>query len=134
MTTPCRSPSPPWLLPTRPRSALAGRGVLALLLCSALLGGCGGGTPAEGGEDGSSPPTGGTQPVNADARLLASNCFQCHGTGGSGGFEAIRGGEADELREYRDLARRPASSDIMAAHAQGYTDAQISLILSYLKQ
>lgn len=71
--------------------------------------------------------------IDSPGRLLASNCFQCHGTGGTGGFDKIRGGEAEEIREYRDLARKPARQDIMAAHAQGYTDAQIALILQNLK-
>ena len=64
-------------------------------------------------------------------RLLASNCFQCHGTGGVGGFDNIRGSEAAEVKEY---LRKPASSDIMAAHAQGYTSAQLDAIIAYLQQ
>jgi sulfide dehydrogenase cytochrome subunit len=72
-----------------------------------------------------------TQPANTSGRLLASNCFQCHGTLGTGGFDSIRSKDADELLEYMS---KPASSDIMAAHAQGYTRAQLQLISSYLKQ
>lgn len=72
-----------------------------------------------------------TQPANTTGRLLASNCFQCHGTGGIGGFERIRGGEAGEVRDYLSL---PANSSIMAAHAQGYTSAQINAIIAYLQQ
>lgn len=75
----------------------------------------------------------GANALASPGRLLASNCFQCHGTGGTGGFENIRGGEADEVREYRNLAKEPARRDIMAAHAQGYTDAQIALIIQNLK-
>ncbi len=71
------------------------------------------------------------QPANTAGRLLASNCFQCHGTGGIGGFDNIRGKEASEVREYLS---RPASSSIMAAHAQGYTTAQLNAIISYLQQ
>ncbi len=71
------------------------------------------------------------QPVNTSGRLLASNCFQCHGTGGGGGFESIRGGEASEVLEYLG---RPASNSIMTAHAQGYTTAQLSAIIAYLQQ
>jgi hypothetical protein len=71
------------------------------------------------------------QPGNTSGRLLASNCFQCHGTGGVGGFENIRKGEASELREYLN---QPASSGIMAAHAQGYTMTQINAIITYLQQ
>lgn len=72
-----------------------------------------------------------TQPVNTAGRLLASNCFQCHGTGGVGGFDKIRGKEAAEVKEY---LRKTASSSIMAAHAQGYTDAQLNAIITYLQQ
>ena len=66
-----------------------------------------------------------------NGRLLASNCFQCHGTGGVGGFDRIRGSDAAEVRDY---LRKSASSDIMAAHAQGYTSAQLDAIIAYLKQ
>ena len=72
-----------------------------------------------------------TQPTNTAGRLLASNCFQCHGTGGVGGFDNIRGKEASEVREY---LTRSANSSIMAAHAQGYTNAQLNAIISYLQQ
>ena len=70
-------------------------------------------------------------PATTASRLLASNCFQCHGTNGSGGFERITGGEAGEIREFRS---KIAGKDIMAAHAQGYTDAQIEALVSYLNQ
>lgn len=72
-----------------------------------------------------------TQPMNTVGRLLASNCFQCHGTGGVGGFDRIRGGNAAEIRDY---LTRSANSAIMAAHAQGYTPAQLNAIVSYLQQ
>lgn len=72
-----------------------------------------------------------TQPANTTGRLLASNCFQCHSTGGVGGFDRIRGSEASEVKEY---LRKPARSDIMAAHAQGYTSEQLDKIIAYLQQ
>jgi len=72
-----------------------------------------------------------TQPTNTTGRLLASNCFQCHGTGGVGGFDRIRGGNATEIRDYLS---RSANSSIMAAHAQGYTTAQLNAIITYLQQ
>ena len=72
-----------------------------------------------------------TQPRNTEGRLLASNCFQCHGTNGTGGFESIRGGEAKEVMEF---LTKPASKEIMAAHAQGYTTAQLQKIIAYLQQ
>lgn len=75
------------------------------------------------------PPA--SQPVLAQGRLLASNCYQCHGTLGQGGFESIRGSDAAEVLEY---LTRPAASDIMAAHAQGYTRAQLQTVIAYLQQ
>ena len=66
-----------------------------------------------------------------EGRLLASNCFQCHGTNGTGGFDSIRGGEAEEITEF---LTKTASRDIMAAHAQGYTPAQLDAIVKYLNQ
>jgi len=71
-----------------------------------------------------------TQPANTTGRLLASNCFQCHGTGGMGGFDRIRG-NASDLRNYLNQA---ANSSIMAAHAQGYTPSQLTAIVTYLQQ
>jgi Cytochrome C oxidase, cbb3-type, subunit III len=108
----------------------------ATALC-AVLSACGGSGGSDNSGDGGSGGGGAVtlidQPADTTGRLLASNCFQCHGTGGQGGFESLRG-EADEVRRYRDLAARPARSDIMAAHAQGYTDAQISAVIRYLQQ
>lgn len=71
------------------------------------------------------------QPASTTGRLLASNCFQCHGTGGVGGFDSIRGGDAAEIKEY---LTQTANSSIMAAHAQGYTSAQLNTIIAYLQK
>lgn len=90
-------------------------------------------SPQGSSKDSSSGSSGGriVQPKNTEGRLLASNCFQCHGTMGTGGFENIRGGEAEEVLEYMT---KTASRDIMAAHAQGYTTAQLQKIIAYLQQ
>ena len=72
------------------------------------------------GSSGSAPLI--AQPANTEGRLLASNCFQCHGTLGTGGFDSIRGKEAREVLEFMN---KPAGGSIMAAHAQGYTPAQL---------
>ena len=126
-------------------------GAAASLLLGALLTGCGGGTDTATTRDGSattsadgavaselksdrvstSTTTTVTQPANTNGRLLASNCFQCHGTLGLGGFDKIRGSDAQEVLEY---LTKPASSDIMAAHAQGYTLDQLKAIVAYLQQ
>lgn len=67
-------------------------------------------------------------------RLLASNCFQCHGTNGQGpGFDRLAGKSADEV--YKELLEFRAGKEgngIMARHALGYSDAQLRLIALYL--
>jgi cytochrome c553 len=69
-------------------------------------------------------------------RLLASNCFQCHGTNGHGGFEAIAGESASEIyEELKEMQGNPATSEgekqIMAVHANGYSDAELHLIAKF---
>ena len=125
------------------RNTLAGRwGPLGAAALALALGACGGGGAEPTAETlAAAGPTETVAAVtNAAAlatatpppagRLLASNCFQCHGTGGNGGFEEIRGKSANELLEYQ---RKSASSNIMAAHIQGYTPEQLNLIAAYLK-
>jgi cytochrome c553 len=68
-------------------------------------------------------------------RLLASNCFQCHGTNGKGpGFDRLAGKSADEL--YEELQEfklgREDDGGLMSKHALGYTDAQLRAIAQYL--
>jgi cytochrome c553 len=76
------------------------------------------------------PATGEIHP----GRLLASNCFQCHGTNGSGGFERLQG-SGDLLSELRKFASgQEDAGGIMAAHAMGYTDQQLQLIADFLSK
>lgn len=69
-------------------------------------------------------------------RLLASNCFQCHGTNGAGpGFDTIAGKSVDEIyNNLREMKSETPGNDIMKAHARGYTDEQLRQISSYLSQ
>jgi len=69
-------------------------------------------------------------------RLLASNCYQCHGTNGSGGFDELRGKSASELlSDLRKFASGGEDPDgIMAAHALGYDDTQLQLIADFLSK
>lgn len=67
---------------------------------------------------------------NTNGRLLASNCYQCHGTNGIGGFDRIY--KSNVLSDLREFASGAEGSGIMAAHAQGFTDAQMQSIASYL--
>lgn len=71
--------------------------------------------------------------VPLNGRLLASNCFQCHGTDGKGGFEKLTGKSANEI--YGDLkafaSGKEDSEGIMAAHAMGFSDEQLKSVASY---
>ena len=66
-------------------------------------------------------------------RLLASNCFQCHGTDGRGGFDAIAGKSVGEIyKKLKEMQSKSPGDDLMVPHAKGYTDAQLRLIDGYL--
>jgi len=64
-------------------------------------------------------------------RLLASNCFQCHGTNGTGGVEKIAGKSASDI--YKDMKEMQQKSPpkMMDMHARGFTDAELQLIANY---
>ena len=68
-----------------------------------------------------------------NGRLLASNCFQCHGTNGTGGFDKLTGKSTSEI--YGDLKEFASGKEdpdgIMAAHAMGFSDEQLKSIASY---
>ena len=66
-------------------------------------------------------------------RLLASNCFQCHGTDGKGpGFEKLAGKSASDIyHELVDMRAGKEGDGLMSRHAMGYTDAQLRAIAQY---
>ena len=72
--------------------------------------------------------------VPPPGQLLASQCFQCHGTDGQAvsGFESITGKSANDM--YKGLLemsrRRP--ENIMDLQARAFTSAQLKLIAGYL--
>lgn len=73
--------------------------------------------------------------VNRDGRLLASQCFQCHGTNGHSlnGIDSLAGESASEIiEEMSEYQQKSANSDIMAAQAHGYSSAEIQLLADYL--
>ena len=71
-------------------------------------------------------------PVSAPGRLLASNCFQCHGTDGRGGFDAIAGKSSSEIvKELKEMRAENKPGEIRTRRAAGYTDAQLKLIGDY---
>lgn len=71
-----------------------------------------------------------------DGRLLASGCFQCHGTSGlKGGFGTLAGvGKLDMMNKLNDMRTKAARSNIMNPHARGYTTYQLSLIADYFSR
>ena len=93
-----------------------------------------GGTSASG-TAGASPATVSVATVVPVGRLLASNCFNCHGTDGhpSGGFDSLAGDSASEIvKTLKEMAAKSAEDGgIMRAHASGYTDEQMWQLGSY---
>lgn len=67
-------------------------------------------------------------------RLLASNCFQCHGTDGRGpGFDRLAGKDAREIyEELKEFQAGKEGRGIMARHSLGYTDAQLRQLSAWL--
>lgn len=66
-------------------------------------------------------------------RLLASNCFACHGTNGypNGGFDRLAGQSASEIvSELKEFRTKP-DGGIMRVHALGYTDQQMWELATY---
>ena len=67
-------------------------------------------------------------------QLLASQCFQCHGTNGRAvsGFESITGKSADEMyKNLLEMNQRPPEG-IMDVQTRAFTPAQLRLIANYL--
>ncbi len=69
-------------------------------------------------------------------RLLASNCFQCHGYNGrsSAGFEILAGKSSSEIYKEMKEMQMETRPEMMDVHAKGYSDAQLKLIATYLSQ
>jgi cytochrome c553 len=72
--------------------------------------------------------------VGQAGRLLASNCFQCHGTNGKGpGFDEINGKSVGEIyKKLKEFQAGKEGNGLMAKHALGYTDAQMVALDKWL--
>ncbi|NDP38274.1 MAG: hypothetical protein GZ093_05915 [Rhodoferax sp.] len=72
--------------------------------------------------------------VDQPGRLLASNCFQCHGTNGKGpGFDAIAGKSVGEIyKKLKEFQAGKEGNGIMAKHALGFTDPQMQALDKWL--
>lgn len=72
--------------------------------------------------------------ISPPGRLLASNCFQCHGTSDTApGFEKLTGKSASKLfKELKEFQSGGEGENIMAYHARGFTDAQLRELTQWL--
>ncbi len=72
--------------------------------------------------------------VSPPGRLLASNCFQCHGTNDKGpGFERLAGKSANELfSEMKEFQSGKEGDNIMARHVSGFSDVQLRALAQWL--
>lgn len=67
-----------------------------------------------------------------DGKQLASQCAQCHGTNGSGGFLQLAGRNSGSLyKQLLTMKARSTPQSIMDYQARGYTDEQLWLISEY---
>jgi cytochrome subunit of sulfide dehydrogenase len=69
-------------------------------------------------------------------RLLASNCFQCHGTNGAGpGFDRLAGESAASIfEEMKEMQSGEEGENLMSKHSRGYTDEQLRALAGWLSQ
>lgn len=71
--------------------------------------------------------------VGQPGRLLASNCFQCHGTNGRGAaFDPVAGLVASETyKKLKEMQLGNEGNGIMPRHTMVYTDAQLHQIANW---
>ena len=68
-------------------------------------------------------------------RLLASQCFQCHGTNGksTNGWDSIAGESASEtVEDMQEFKSGEEDEPIMEAQAHGYSDTEIAALADWL--
>lgn len=71
---------------------------------------------------------------SAQARLLAANCANCHGTDGrsQGGMPALAGLQKDYfIQQMQDFKSGKRVATIMHQLSRGYTDAEIETLAGY---
>jgi len=73
--------------------------------------------------------------IEMPGRLLASNCFQCHGTNGYAGELKIGEQSASSIiSDLNEMKAKDPRSNIMNLHARAYTTAEIKLIAEYISK
>lgn len=78
------------------------------------------------------------QAQQADGRVLAMSCLNCHGPGGksSGDIPSIAGKSEDFLKnalvDFREGKRTGNSATVMGRLAKGYSDDEIAAVAKYI--
>lgn len=73
--------------------------------------------------------------IDLPGRVLASNCFQCHGTNGYAGELKIGEQSASSIiSDINEMKTKDPRSNIMNLHARAYTTAEIKLIAEYISK
>jgi len=73
--------------------------------------------------------------IDLPGRLLASNCFQCHGTNGYAGELKIGEQSASSIiSDMNEMRTKNPGENIMNVHARAYTTEEIKLIANYISQ
>ena len=63
------------------------------------------------------PPATAQTTAPPEGRLLASNCFQCHGTDGRSGFEEINGKSSTEIySKLKEMQRKQPGTERLRHH------------------
>ncbi|WGZ93922.1 MAG: cytochrome c class I [Candidatus Thiothrix putei] len=115
-----------------------GRNIPLALTLGVLMAACGGGGTSTTSNTSNTTTAGsGTAPnITAPdgARLLASQCFQCHGMNGSSasGIESIAGESTAELVDEMLEMKYSTEIDIMHYQAKGYSEDEIRSLSAYL--
>lgn len=78
--------------------------------------------------------TSGASTLDHPGRLLASNCFQCHGTNGHGMAGLAGKSSSDIYGDMYEMQLKPSGSHIMVVNAKGYTTTQLKLIADYFSR
>lgn len=73
--------------------------------------------------------------IDLPGRLLASNCFQCHGTNGYAGELKIGEQSASSIiSDINEMKTKDPRANIMNVHARAYTAEEIQLIADYISK
>jgi sulfide dehydrogenase cytochrome subunit len=71
--------------------------------------------------------------LDLPGRVLASNCFQCHGTNGYAGELKIGEQSASSIiSDINEMKTKDPRANIMNVHARAYTTEEIQLIANYI--